>query len=340
MTTLRAAVLGCGFQGTAIAKTLAASEFFELVGVVDIDEMSAGRAARLTGAETIDANKLSAHVVDIVFIATPSYLHFEQALAAIDEGINVFIEKPMALESSECALLSRAAANAQVKLVVGHILRTLPGILRLKGFVDSGALGVIQNARAENTRFFEPDATAASWWKQDPAKSGGELMHELHMLDLLCWLLGTPVSVGGVGDLQTSRMLLTFDDGLIASYESSSRDRFPKWSLELQGTETSARIDMRASTLTTQGADGIRHYGLFDSPADDSLREPPVPAAGYNLPGSPRPLWMDEALQIEVDSVGRFLSRGEPSPLAQAPEVAVAAIRAFQALSPMSFIPS
>ena len=340
MTTLRAAVLGCGFQGTAIAKTLAASEFFDLVGVSDIDAASAGRAARLTGTEMIGAGNLSTHVVDVVFIATPSHLHFEQALAAIDEGINVFIEKPMALETSECKLLSQAAASAGVKLVVGHILRTLPGILRLKKLVDSGALGAIENARAENTRFFEPDATAASWWKQDPAKSGGELMHELHMLDLLCWLLGTPTSVNGVGDLQTSRMLLTFDDGLIASYESSSRDRFPKWSLELQGTEASARIDMRASTLTIQGAGGTRDSGLFDSPADDSLREPPVPTAGYNLPGSPRPLWMDEALQIEVQSVGRFLSLGETSPLAQTPEVAVAAIRSFQALSPTSFIPS
>ena len=72
---------------------------------------------------------------------------------------------------------------------MGHLERTLPGMLKVKAALEQGKLGRITVARAMRQRWIE-NLPNKEWWKLDANLTGGELFHLIHELDLLCWLLG------------------------------------------------------------------------------------------------------------------------------------------------------
>ena len=74
-------------------------------------------------------------------------------------------------------------------IFVGHLERTLPGMLKVKAALEQGKLGRITVARAMRQRWIE-NLPNKEWWKLDANLTGGELFHLIHELDLLCWLLG------------------------------------------------------------------------------------------------------------------------------------------------------
>jgi UDP-2-acetamido-3-amino-2,3-dideoxy-glucuronate N-acetyltransferase len=82
--------------------------------------------------------------IDAVVLATPAKDHFSMAKRAIKHGKDVFVEKPLALDVSEGAELVELASRMGRILMVGHILRYHPAIIRLKELIDAGQLGRIQ----------------------------------------------------------------------------------------------------------------------------------------------------------------------------------------------------
>jgi predicted dehydrogenase len=167
------------------------------VQVVGVSSQSADKAARLAeavGAEPFtDAMALATHPdVEAVSITLPTHLHKEYAVAALNAGKHVLVEKPMALDVAECDAMMAAAQKNNRILMVAHVLRFWPEYMALVKFVGSGQLGRPLSATASRL------STRPAWgeWFANPEWTGGAVLDlQIHDLDVLNWLFGSPETV-------------------------------------------------------------------------------------------------------------------------------------------------
>jgi predicted dehydrogenase len=135
--------------------------------------------------------------VDAVYIATPPSSHKEYTLLAAQAGKPVYVEKPMALTSADCAEMIAACQQAGVPLFVAYYRRALPRFVKVKELVDGGAIGDVRYVTIELTQR-PPETPLAGQnlpWRLRPEISGGGHFMDLavHTLDFLDYLLG-PIS--------------------------------------------------------------------------------------------------------------------------------------------------
>ncbi len=127
--------------------------------------------------------------VEAVIIASPNDLHAPQAVAALEAGKHVLVEKPLALDvASARRVVAAAAANARV-LAVGLEMRVFGLFARVKALLDDGTLGAPVHLALD--LFRRPYRTGSGGWKQDPRRLGSAVLEEpIHYLDLARWYLG------------------------------------------------------------------------------------------------------------------------------------------------------
>lgn len=139
--------------------------------------------------------------VDAVYIATPPASHLEYTLLAAQAGKPVYVEKPMAPTSAECAAMDAACRAAGVPLFVAYYRRALPRFLKVQELVESGAAGSIRYLVVELAQRAPaaPMASGALPWRLRPEISGGGLFMDLavHTLDFLDALFGPIVQAHG-----------------------------------------------------------------------------------------------------------------------------------------------
>jgi len=197
MQPLRTAILGCGGIAARHAKNLAAlKDNFRLVAFADAVEARARGFSREYAddeAEVFtDARSLFDHCqLDAVFICLPPFAHDGEVERAAQEGVHVFIEKPIALSSSAAWHMVEAAEHAGIVTQVGFMYRFGEAVSRLKQMIDDGDAGL---AGLMSTRYF-CNALHAPWWRQQ-SKSGGQLVEQvIHMVDLMRYLMGEAATV-------------------------------------------------------------------------------------------------------------------------------------------------
>ena len=128
--------------------------------------------------------------IDAVLIATRNQEHAAQALAALEAGKHVFVEKPMALTSEECSELVRAVGRSGKQLTVGFNRRFAPFYRALRGQLARRTGPAVLNCRVNSP------GISGSYWMADPSIGGAILGEAVHFIDLMYWLLGSePVSV-------------------------------------------------------------------------------------------------------------------------------------------------
>ncbi len=139
------AVVGAGYWGPNLIRNLSAHPDADLRWVCDLDvtraERMAGRIARSTGS--LD-DILSDPAVLAVAIATPVATHAEVALACLDAGKHVMIEKPLALSVAEGEKLLGAAQDADLVLMCDHTYCYTPAVRRIRDTILTGELGELQ----------------------------------------------------------------------------------------------------------------------------------------------------------------------------------------------------
>jgi predicted dehydrogenase len=129
MTELRAAVVGVGHLGRYHAEKYAALDGVRLVGVVDRDPTRAREVATALGVPVLPDHHALAGVVDCASVVVPTADHASVGLALLAAGIDVLIEKPLALTVAEGAALVRAAAAGGGRILqVGHLERFNPAL--------------------------------------------------------------------------------------------------------------------------------------------------------------------------------------------------------------------
>jgi predicted dehydrogenase len=139
---------------------------------------------------------------DAVDICLPTSLHAAAAIAALEAGKHVLVEKPMALDSQSASAMIVAARSAGRILMVAQVLRFFPAYKALAGAVRSGKLGAIRMAE------FRRRSAAPRWspWLLDPAQSGGAVLDLLiHDIDMCLHLFGPPEAVAATGHADAAR---------------------------------------------------------------------------------------------------------------------------------------
>lgn len=171
----------------------------DIGGVADVDHDRASRAAAKHSIPfcTRDWQELLDRAdADIIDICTPPKFHGEMAIAALQAGKHVIVEKPLAPSLAEVDQIINAEKEAPGKLTVVHQARYQPVSQRLKWLVDGKHVGKI--CFAQCLRYDAPPQRLVDqgvWGRWDLAGGGVLMTKAIHQLDLLCWLLGRPKRV-------------------------------------------------------------------------------------------------------------------------------------------------
>lgn len=162
--------------------------------------------------------------IAVVVVATPNHLHADIAVAALDAGKHVLVEKPMATTSADCARVVAASKRSNGVLTVGLECRLSPQWGRIKSLISEGKIG--QPHHVHVSLFRHPYRMGSSGWRYDRARVGSWILEEpVHFFDLALWYLadsGRPVSVqaigtGDAGMAPVISVLLRFPDGSTAA---------------------------------------------------------------------------------------------------------------------------
>lgn len=154
---LRVGVVGVGAMGKNHARLYSELPGVELIGVADTNASLAASVARDYGCKPFaDYSALLDESLDALTVAVPTTLHKKAALDAIKRRINVLVEKPIADTVENAEEMIKAAREQEVRLLVGHVERFNPAIMKLKELIDSGLLGEVVSISAKRVGLYNP----------------------------------------------------------------------------------------------------------------------------------------------------------------------------------------
>jgi predicted dehydrogenase len=128
--------------------------------------------------------------MDAVFITSPDFLHEEHALAALEAGKHVYLEKPMAITIAGCDRILRAAVACKRRLYLGHNMRHMAVVLKMKELIDGGAIGEVKAGWCRHFICYGGEAYFKDWHAERRNTTGLLLQKGAHDIDVLHWLCG------------------------------------------------------------------------------------------------------------------------------------------------------
>lgn len=214
---VRVGVIGAG--AIAVARHLPAFKECEaagtasLVAVSDVVEASVQAAAARFGVPHAftDYRDLLALPLDAVSVCTPNSLHEPISLAALDAGLHVLCEKPLALDHAGARRMAERATAAGLKTAVNFRYRWIPSAGFARDLIAGGELGEVYHVYANYFNATMTDPMQPISWRQSRAESGSGALGDLasHLIDLLRWWVGEFVSVSGAMRTFTTERPLT-----------------------------------------------------------------------------------------------------------------------------------
>ena len=221
---MRGLVVGCGSIGKRHLQNLKALGVGEL-GVVESDDELRQRAAGELGvAAFAQLSEGLSWSPDFVVIATPTFLHVQQALEAASRGCALFIEKPLSHTSAGIAELSDAVVQRGLVSMVGCNMRFHPGPRKVKELLEKGRLGRILCARIHAGSYlpaWRPGTDYRSNYAASEETGGGCILDCIHEIDLARWYLGEVVDVLCAAGHLSSLEIATEDVAVLVSRHSS-----------------------------------------------------------------------------------------------------------------------
>lgn len=244
---LKIALAGTGYISKIHAKAAQAIDDVEVVAIVNHRPESRQAYAEEFGItrqyETVEA-LLTDGDVDAISINTPNFLHAPQSIAALDAGVHVLVEKPMAMNAAEAEKMIAASEKSHALLMVAHCWRFDEEVIWLKQRVDTDKLGQIIRTKGYGVH--------ANWgpggWFTEKDKAGGGALADMgiHAIDTARFLLGDPQpqSVTALigthyGDFDvddTGVILIDWDNGATSYIESGW------WQPHMDGPEASTQL--------------------------------------------------------------------------------------------------
>lgn len=249
-------IIGTGAIALKHAQAIAELEGAELSGLFNPNPRSAEAArSRFSAPVFSDMEEfLAIEGLDIVCICTPSGMHLEPGLAAIQAGKHLVVEKPIEINTDRADELIDGAAKNGVKLAVIFQNRFSPDYQKLKKAVDAGVFGRLLMGNAY-VNWFRNDAyySTSAWKGTLKADGGGALINQgIHTIDLLLDLMGDVKNV--YGQVQTTlypiegedlgAALVNFQNGALGNITAATA-LYPGYPerIEVFGTEGSAILE-------------------------------------------------------------------------------------------------
>jgi len=169
----------------------------ELAVVHDRSEQRARSFADMCGASVVSSAEEVAAACDAMWVCTPTAAHRAAVEAAVEAGIAVFCEKPLATDLAGAETLVDAVAAAGIRAQCGLVLRSAPVFRTLRELVASGSLGRPMTAIFRDDQYFPIRGTYGSTWRSDVEQAGGGCLieHSIHDVDILRYCFGEAAEV-------------------------------------------------------------------------------------------------------------------------------------------------
>ena len=188
---LRFGLIGCGLWGSHHAAAIAKTEGATLAAIAErLPENRRAAEAAHPDAEVVAdyAQVVGRDDIDVIDVVVPSHLHHEIALAALEAGKHLLLEKPMVLTLPHCDELIELARERNLVLAVDHEMRLSAIWGRVKRLIDEGLVGTPQYVLLELSRF--PYRLGSEGWRFDINRVGNWILEEpIHFFDLARWYM-------------------------------------------------------------------------------------------------------------------------------------------------------
>ncbi len=182
--------------------------------------------------------------VDAISINTPNYLHAPQTIAALEAGVHVMVEKPMAMNATEAEAMVAAGDRSGALLMVAHCWRFDEEVLWLKEQVNGGRIGSVVRTKGYSVHV---NWGPGGWFTQKKLAGGGALADMgVHAIDTARFLLGDPQPVSVYARIgtyykdfdvdDTGLVIVNWDNGVISYIESGW------WQPHADGPEASTQL--------------------------------------------------------------------------------------------------
>lgn len=304
---LRAGVIGVGYWGPNLVRTLNEIEGVELVKVADLRpgrrEFIESRFPKIT--TTADTSEvISDPAIDAVFIATPPSTHYAFAVAALRAGKHVLVEKPLTTNVSQAEEIVRLAMRAERKLAVGHLFLYHPAVAMLRDLLDRRELGDVYFLSSTRANVGPPNTKVDVVWDLGPH----DVSIVLHLMnETPCEVLARGACFTNEEFCETACLTLRFPSGRLAQVNLS-------W-LTPNKTRLLQMICSR-KTVVYDDMQMVQKVQVFDSGQDSRVAANDKDAALLSYgPGSiwVPPLRGGEPLRLECeDFMSSILENREP----------------------------
>jgi predicted dehydrogenase len=219
---LRAGLIGFGLGGAIFhAPLISALPAYELTFIVtgnaDRREQAHRSYPRATVLRTVEDLWRQAGDLDVVIVASPNRAHVPQALAALEHGLAVVVDKPLAATAQEARMLIAQAQRRQRPLTVFHNRRWDGDFLTVRKLIAAGALGDVWRFESRFERW--RPAPRAGWREAGEPEDAGGLLFDLgsHLIDQALVLFGPVRRVRG--ELKRRRPGVLVDDDAFVALE-------------------------------------------------------------------------------------------------------------------------
>lgn len=204
---IRFAIIGTGMRGSLGMYAHNPRKGVQLAGICDIRPAMMDKFNERWKVpdlfRTTDYRQILARPdIDVVFILSPDYCHEEQAIAALEAGKAVYLEKPMAISIAGCDRILQAAYRTRSKLYLGHNMRHMTFVLKMRELIAKGAIGEVKAGWCRHFIGYGCDAYFKDWHAERSKSFSLLLQKAAHDIDVLHWLCGGySKTVSGMGDL-------------------------------------------------------------------------------------------------------------------------------------------
>jgi predicted dehydrogenase len=282
----RVGFLGVGWIGRHRMEAIARAGSAEIAAIADpsAEMLRAAAASAPEAARLATLHDLLAEGLDGVVIATPSALHAEQSIQALEHGVAVFCQKPLGRTASEVEAVLAAARAADRLLAVDLSYRFTAALATMRQRIQAGEIGDVFAARLVFHNAYGPDKP----WFYDRRLSGGGCVMDLgiHLIDLALWALSFPAVQRVTSRLYAGGRPLRPNDNRVEDYATALLDLETGTSVEIACSwNLAAGQDavIEAVFYGTQGALAMRNlegsfYDLFAERYRGTSRETLVPA--------------------------------------------------------------
>lgn len=263
-------IVGAGIIGKRHADAVFNNPDCELACVVDIDISKAEEiAAKYNAKGFTDYKNIPEDIkMDAVILNLPHYLHCEATIYFLNKGINVLVEKPMAMTTQECDEMIDAAKRNGVKLAVGHVQRYFSAYKEIKKIIESGKFGKLCMITEIRNINYLPNRP--KWFLKKDLSGGGIVMnYGAHTLDKIFYTTG--LSVKNVhsyvsnpisdDDIElNAQILLELEDGVTAAITYSGCNVPGEYSTSFYFTDGALKVEKGTELVLYENGE-YKNYG-------------------------------------------------------------------------------